>query len=484
MNRSRHSLAIIQLLVITLILAGTAHAARISEITETSIGEQALRFFTFQDRSLRYALLGSLLLGISCGLMGVFLVVKRLSLMSDALSHAVLPGIAFGYLWNMTRDPIAIFIGATICGLLGSGVVQTIRNTTKQKEDAALGFVLSAFFAVGVCLLTMIQNLPGGNKSGLDQFMFGQIAAIGKTDLYLLGGVTFLVVALVVIFYKELRATSFDSAFSRSVGIPSSFFHYLLMLLLAFAIVSALQAVGVVLVSAMLVIPAAAAFLLTDRFATMLVISAVFGMTTGSIGSFLSFVGRDLPTGPLMVLTAGTFFATALFFGPKHGIVARWWGRRSRALIVRRENALKSLYRVMENDDFQRDFIIVEEIATQRSETIEEVSKSARTLQKAKLIKISHDKKNLTFTATGWRRACEIVRNHRLWELYLTRAADFAVDHVHDGAEEIEHVLGEDIIRKIESELNHAKLDPHGKAIPGWEDISAPYTTPSSPTAS
>ncbi len=484
MKKSRNILAIVQYLLITLILAGTAQAGSVNDFVETDIGEQALRFFTFQDPSLRYALAGSALLGISCGLMGVFLVVKRLSLMSDALSHAVLPGIAFGYLWNMTRDPIAIFIGATICGLLGSGVVQTIRNTTKQKEDAALGFVLSAFFAVGVCLLTMIQNMPGGNKSGLGKFMFGQIAAIGTTDIILLSGVTILVVGLVVIFYKEMRATSFDPAFCRSVGIRSSLFHYLLMLLLAFAIVSALQAVGVVLVSAMLVIPAATAFLLTNRFSTMLILAAIVGMATGGIGSFFSFVGRGLPTGPMMVLTAAVFFAAALFFGPTHGIIARWWERRNRALKVRRENALKSLYRVMENDDFKRDFVIIEEVATQRSETIEEVTKSAKSLHRAKLVKISHDKKTLTFTPAGWRRACEIVRNHRLWELYLTRAADFADDHVHDGAEEIEHVLGEDIIRKIESELNHAKLDPHGKAIPGWEDISAPYSKPSAPKVS
>jgi manganese/zinc/iron transport system permease protein len=269
------------LLVVLIAVCGDAEAARISDIAGGGMLERAARFFTFQDPSLRYALAGSILLGLACGLMGCFLVVRKLALMSDALSHAVLPGVAIGFLWNMTRDPVAIFIGATLAGLLGAATAQAITTTTRHKEDAALGFVLAAFFAVGVCLLTMIQNLPEGNKSGLDKFLFGQAAAMGAADVGLLGVVALLAIAAVALFYKEFLVTSFDAAFARSAGIPVQFFHYALMLLLAFSIVASLQAVGVVLVAAMLVIPAAAAFLLTDRLGWMLMIASLIGMLTG-----------------------------------------------------------------------------------------------------------------------------------------------------------------------------------------------------------
>lgn len=457
------------LLALLVIAPEAVHAARISELSETSTLERAIRFFTFQDPSLRNALIGSMLLGICCGLMGAFLVVRKLALMGDALSHAVLPGVALGFLWNMTKDPIAIFVGATLAGLLGAGTVQVIRNTTKHKEDAALGFVLASFFGVGICLFTMIQNVPGGNKSGLDKFMFGQAAALSQSDVWLLAGVTLLAVGAVVLFYKEYMLTSFDPGFARSLGLPVQIFHYSIMLLLAFAIVSSLQAVGVVLVSAMLVIPAAAAFLLTDRLGFMLLLSAVFGMCAGSMGAFFSFVGRNLPTGPFMVLSAAVVFALALFFGPRHGIVSRWWRQRSRSARIQRENTLKAIFHVLEDDGFHNEQISLRELAEKRRETIEEVQRQLKAVHHHGQVTIKDDM--IAFTPQGWQRACEIVRNHRLWELYLTNAAQIAADHVHEDAEIIEHVLGEETVRRLERRLNYARRDPHGKLIPGLEDI-------------
>src|SRR5919108_1819870 len=235
-----------------LFFSGPAQAARIGEISETAVWEQAVRFFTFQDPSVRYALLGSMLLGIACGLLGSFIVVRKMALVGDALSHAVLPGVALGFLWNMSKDPVAIFIGATIAGLIGTTVVGLIKQTTRLKADAALGMVLAAFFSVGICLVTMIQRLPTGNKSGIDKFLFGQAAAISAQDIKLMGIVTLFAVLAVVLFYKEFLVTSFDGGFAHAAGFPTQWIHHGLMLLLAFSVVISLQAVGVVLVSAML----------------------------------------------------------------------------------------------------------------------------------------------------------------------------------------------------------------------------------------
>lgn len=454
-----------------LLLTAPAHAARISEITETTLTERAFRFFTFQDPSLRYALAGSLLLGLCCGLMGAFLVARKLALMGDALSHAVLPGVALGFLWNMTKDPLAIFIGATLAGLLGAGTVQVLKNTTKHKEDASLGFVLASFFGIGICLFTMIQNLPGGNKSGLDKFMFGQAAALGGGDVALLAIVAALAVAMVVIFYKEFLITSFDAGFARSTGLRVQVFHYALMLMLAFAIVSSLQAVGVVLVTALLVTPAATAFLLTDRFGLMLTLSAILGLGAGGLGAFSSFVGRNLPTGPFMVLAAAVFFVLALFFSPRHGIATRWWRHRSRSSRIGRENTLKAMYHVLENGGFQSEQVSLHTLAENRRETLEEIHAQIADLRRHQFATVSPAGDAATLTPLGWQRACEIVRNHRLWELYLTNAAQIASDHVHEDAERIEHILGEDTVRQLERTLDYARRDPHGKLIPGLEDI-------------
>src|SRR5688572_2576739 len=231
------------LILLACLAAAPAHAAKIGDLVQTNILEQALDFFTFREPAVRFALLGSMLLGVCCGLLGSFIVVRKMALVGDALSHAVLPGVAIGFLWNMSKDPIAIFIGATIAGLLGTIVVHAIKQTTRLKEDTALGLVLAVFFAIGICLLTIIQRLPTGNKSGIDKFLFGQAAAIGLADIQLMSVTTVLAVICVFLFYKEFVATSFDATFAQVTGLPVKLIHHLLMLLLAFSVVIALQAV-------------------------------------------------------------------------------------------------------------------------------------------------------------------------------------------------------------------------------------------------
>jgi manganese/zinc/iron transport system permease protein len=452
-------------------MSSAAHAARIAELGDSNLWDQAARYFSLQDPSVRYSLLGSVLLGICCGLLGSFIVVRKMALVGDALSHAVLPGVACGFLWGMSKDPVAIFIGATAAGLLGTAVVHWIVQTTRLKEDAALGLVLATFFAVGICLLTMIQQLPTGSKSGLDKFLFGQAAALGKDDITLMGAVTALAVVTVFLFYKEFLLTSFDPAFARAAGLPAQLIHYVLMLLLAFAVVIALQAVGVVLVSAMLITPASAAYLLTDRLSRMLWLAAIFGIGAGALGSFLSFLSPTLPTGPFMVLGATLVFLLAFFLAPRHGLVMRWWRQVSRARRTRCENTLKSIYHVLEGRGFHSEGVSLSELAGRRSESSEESRKQADELRRHGLATLADGGQTILLTPEGWRVARSMVRNHRLWELYLTNAAQIAADHVHDDAEKIEHVLGEEVVRQLERRLDYATTDPHGKAIPSVEDV-------------
>jgi len=456
-----------------LLLCLPCYAAKIGEISQTNLSEQLIRFFSFQDPSLRFAIYCSILLGIMCGLMGSFIVVRKMALMGDALSHAVLPGVAMGFLWTSTKNPFAILVGATIAGLLGTAMVNLIKQTTRIKEDTAIGMVLASFFSVGICMVTMIQHLPTGNKSGIDKFLFGQIAAISSEDIRLMAIMTVIIVVLVVLFYKEFLLASFDPGFAQASGFSIQLIHYAIMLLLAFAIVLSLQAVGVVLVSAMLITPAAAAYLITDRFKHMLFLAALFGIFSGVLGAFLSFLGNNLPTGPFMVLGSSIIFFMAFLFAPKHGVLVKWLRHLSRSKRVQRENTLKALYHILENRDFVGETVSMEELATKRRETIEEATREVSQLQKYDLASFLKERNSIVFTPGGWERACAIVRNHRLWELYLTNAAQIAPDHVHEDAEKIEHILGDAVVLELERRLQYATKDPHGKSIPSLQDIRA-----------
>ncbi len=475
---SRTSLPIfILMFVLTfLFFQSNLHAAKIGELTETSVFEQALRFLSLKDPAVRIAVLGSIFLGINCGLLGSFIVVRKLALVGDALSHAVLPGVALGFMWNMTKDPIAIFVGATIAGLIGVTAVNLIKDTTKIKEDSVLGMVLAGFYGVGIVLLTMIQNLPFGNKSGLDKFLFGQAAALSVSDIQLIGSITLLCLIIVYFFYKEFLVISFDFSFAQSTGIPAKAFHYLLMLLLTFSVVVALQAVGVVLVSALLITPAATAYLLTDRMHRMLFLAALFGMLSGLTGAFLSFLGNDLPTGPFMVVAASSLFIAAFLFGPRYGLIPKFLKRKNQSYQIEVENTLKAIYQVLEKNNFKEEGVLFDKLAEHRNESIVDTENQINKILKMGCATLNENEnsdsnyfkqKLISLTPTGWTRACEIVRNHRLWELYLTNEAQYAADHVHEDAEIIEHVLGDDTVRKLEKMLNFPTRDPHGKLIPG-----------------
>ena len=470
----------------------SAHAARIGDITELDWKEQTIRFLSLRDTTVRNAALGAVFMGISCGLFGGYVVARRMSLFGDTLSHAVLPGVALGFLWSHSKDPFVILIGATIAGLLGTMVVAWIGKTTRVKEDSALGLVLSGFYALGICLLTVIQKMNFGNQSGIDKFLFGQAAALSPEDVHLMGIVALGALALVILFRKELLVTSFDEGFARSVGIPVELVRYLLLLGLTFAVVTSLQAVGVVLVSALLITPAASAYLLTDRMNNLLVLSVLFGVLSSIVGVFGSFLQSNLPTGPFIVLACSLIFATAFLFGSRHGLAARWLRRRNRVRQVRLENTMKAVYQVLEQGEFTKQSITVGELADRRRINVAEASREAEDLVSSRhatltfvddLPRLSQNG-FLTLTPEGWERACQIVRNHRLWELYLTNEARYEPDHVHDDAEKIEHVLGEDVVRQLERILENPRHDPHGKLIPSLEDIQTGFGIRPSPDSS
>jgi manganese/zinc/iron transport system permease protein len=287
-----------------------------------------LLYDLFFDYTLRNVALGSALLGIVSGVLGSYAMLRRQGLLGDALAHAALPGICLAFLLTGTKEQIALLIGAGIAGWIGTMLLLLIVRRTVLSEDAALGIVLSTFFGVGITLLTYINQRDDANQAGLDKYLFGQAAALVERDVItfaILGGIALM---LVLLFYKEFKLLTFDPEFASSLGFGTTKLSILLTSLIVVAVVIGLQTVGVVLMAAMLIGPAAAARQWTNRLATMIVLSAFFGALAGVTGALLSFTQQGFPTGPTIVLALTVIVFGSLAFAPARGLVWDWWRRR------------------------------------------------------------------------------------------------------------------------------------------------------------
>jgi manganese/zinc/iron transport system permease protein len=282
----------------------------------------------FDDYTLRTVALGSAALGITSGALGVFAVLRRQSLLGDAISHAALPGVAIAFLLTGSKAPLVLVAGAALAGFAGTLVVMGVTHTTRIKYDSALGVVLSVFFGIGLVLLTFIQRRPDASQAGLDRFLFGQAAGLLHRDLVtmaILGGVALVVMLL---FWKELKLLAFDPDFGASLGFPMRAIDVLLTALLVLAIVIGLQTVGVVLMAAMVIAPAAAARQWTDRLGLAAGLAALFGALAGVVGSVLSAEAERLPTGPTIVLCATAIVLVSLVLAGRRGLLWRELRRR------------------------------------------------------------------------------------------------------------------------------------------------------------
>jgi manganese/zinc/iron transport system permease protein len=266
-------------------------------------------------------LIGAALLGAISGMLGAFAVLRRQSLLGDALSHAALPGVCLGFLIAGGRDLGSVLLGAFVTGALAALAMMLIVRRTTLKTDAALGIVLSVFFAVGIVLLTVIQTRGGAGSLGLMTFLFGQAAAILRSDLWIMGGIGLAALALVLAFWKEFKLVSFDPDFARAHGLPVTVLDAGLTVMVALAIVVGLQLVGVVLMVALLIAPAAAARQWTASLGAMVMLSSVIGAASGAGGALISASTRGLATGPVVVLIATGVVLISLLIAPGRGFV-------------------------------------------------------------------------------------------------------------------------------------------------------------------
>ena len=308
----------------------------------------------FFDYTLRTVALGAGIIGLVSGALGSFAVLRKQSLMGDAISHAALPGIVLAFMLTRSKASLVLVLGAAIAGWIGMILVLSIVRYTRIKEDSALGLILSVFFGFGLLLLTFVQRWPDATQAGLDSFLFGQAAALLQSDVILMGLLGGLSLIIMALFWKEFKLFSFDREFGATLGFPVRALDILLTTLLVMAIVIGLQAVGVVLMSAMIVAPAAAARQWTDKLSVMVALAGFFGVLAGVSGAVISSTSYGLSTGPVIVLSASVIVFFSLLFAPNRGLVWNWVRRRRNRNSLRVEAMLEGLYVLAGQHEEQR----------------------------------------------------------------------------------------------------------------------------------
>ena len=425
---------------------------------------ELLEFLSLSDANIRYVVLGSMLLAASSAVVGCFTLLKKRSLIGDAIAHSVLPGICTAFLLSGTKNPLYLVIGACVSGWLSVVILDGITRYSKIKQDTATGLVLSVFFGIGIFMLTIIQSSGNAAQTGLDNFLFGKAASLLFEDILVFGSIACLLLLSILLLYKEFKLITFDPLFARTAGLPVRALELVLTTLTVLAVVVGIQAVGVVLMAAMLITPAAAALYWTNRLGWMLFLAALFGAFSGLSGAYISYLAPAMPTGPWIVIVVSTIAMLSFFIAPKKGVLYRMLQQRNVRLKILEENILKIFYHLGEGD---RGFLQArkpEELQQLRSLPRRKLAMGLRRLQWQGFLERSRDGYKLT--GAGADKGRRVVKLHRLWELYLTQYMRIAPDHVHDDAESIEHLITPELEKQLEEKLNFPKVDPHQARIP------------------
>ncbi len=426
--------------------------------------EQLRGVLFLEEYNTRVVVLAVAMLGIAAGLVGSFTLLRKRALIADALAHASLPGIAVAFLvatslgGNGKSLPILLF-GATVGGLLGVAMILLVQKYTRLKQDTALGIVLSVFFGAGAALLGLIQQMKTGSAAGLETFIYGKTASIKYDDAVLIFSVTLLSLVVCVLLFKELKLLCFDQSFADSSGLSTMLLDIVLMALVVAVTMVGLQAVGLILIVALFVIPPASARFWTDSLFRMMVLSCVFGLSGGVLGAAASALLPKLPSGAMIVLVCACIFMISMAFGPSRGVVPRMIRRMRLNRSIDRQHLLRGMYELLErssdgatpNANAARP-LAFEELLKLRSWSPRRLKETVRRATSEAMVRTQEGKVRLT--QAGFTEAARLTRQHRLWELFLIRYADIAPARVDRDADDIEHVLEPEIVDELESLLN------------------------------
>jgi manganese/zinc/iron transport system permease protein len=408
----------------------------------------------------------------ACAMLGCYLVLQRLSLLGDAISHAVLPGIVVAFLFAGRSSFVPLFLGAMLTGILTTFLIETLRQYAGVGDDTGMGIVFTALFSLGVVLMS---NLARDVDLDVSCILMGQIENV-PLDVVDFAGITIprvlptmtaallLVSVFVALFWKEMKLASFDPALATALGFSAVLLHYLLMALTAVVTVAAFEAVGSILSVTMLVVPPATASLLTDRLKRMFVWSVVAAVSASFFG-YLGAAAWNVSTAGMMAVVAGLQFAAAVLLAPRHGWLRRIWDSWQLSLRITAEDLTATLFRDEETGALRSgDGLPIDELLRRGGRGFVPTL-ALRQLRRRGAV---HDvgPGRVALTERGRADAESLVRTHRLWEAYLVENFQLPLDHLHDPAERIEHFIGPALQQQLAESLPKADIDPHGREIP------------------
>lgn len=411
------------------------------------------------DYNTRVVLAGNALLGMAAGMAGTFALLRRRALVGDALCHAALPGIAAAFLiaqwlsWD-SKSTLVLMTGGAISGCLGIVGILMLKRWTFLPDDAVLGIVLSSFFGGGIALLTCVQQMEEGHAAGLETFLYGRAATLLAQDAWLIAAVGLGVVTTIVVLFKELKLYCFDSRFAAATGLGLLPLDGAIMVLVAIVLLVGLQAVGLILMVALLVMPAAAARFWTDDLWRAVWLAGVSGGLCGGVGAAVSGMVTSVPTGAAIVLVGSLWFAVSMGLGASRGIILKIIRYRFERRRTEKQHALRACFELAEaqraSGASASEVVSFEALLGKREWTPRHLAKILRTLELEGLV-VHWGGRDVRLTAAGARAGAMLTHHHRLWELYLLRHGELALHRVDESADEIEHVMDAHLTSRLES---------------------------------
>ena len=405
------------------------------------------------------ALIASTMVGLTCGALGAFIVLRNMSLIGDALSHAILPGVVLAFVL-LGYNTLGFFFGSVAAGLLFAVIITWIQQNVKTKNDAVIGIVFTAMFSIGVIGISSISRT--GVHLDLKDFLFGNVLGVSNEDLVMTGVVMVMVILSIIILYRYLFASTFQPTIAATMGIPVKLMHYYLMLLLSFSVVAAIQTVGVILVVAMLITPASTALLLTDRLPRVLLLASIIGFMSSISGLILSIL-YEMPPGPAIAVTATFYYLVVAILSPGHGFIAKWIRRTRQEQKIVLEDILKEAFKMSFGAKTD-----VRTLSDKLSIPKARLNRLLKNILSQKMISM-HPDGSFTLTEAGRTQANNLIRAHRLWESYLVKEMGMDATQIHPEAERYEHILTADQVDAVDKKLGYPAVDPHGSPIPSKE---------------
>lgn len=406
-------------------------------------------------------------------MLGCYMLLRRMSLLGDAISHAVLPGVVVAVLWSGELGGWPVFVGAVAVGMLTAFLTQALARMGNVPEDSSMGVIYTSLFAVGVVLIAQFASQVHIDTDcvlyGLIEFIYTDRVQWGGVevprDIIPLAGVALLTVLFVTLLWKELKIVAFDAGLATAIGISAVVVHYLLMAMIAIVTVSSFKAVGSILVIAMLIVPPATAHLLTDRLWMMQILAVGCACISAIAGFYLADYWQTSVAG-MMAVVAGGLFTLSVVFAPQHGLLVKAIRKLRLTMRIIKEDILAVLYRVEERGRREGRATTLAQTECVRFAGGGWLARFAVPLLSSHGLVSKAGEGQLALTDAGRTRAQSLVRSHRLWEAYLEKYFELPRDHLHEPASRIEHYLGPTLQQELSEDLATPAQDPHGQTIP------------------